>query len=58
MNFSSFGNFDINEKWDEDQILKKLNFSKTDHNNINFSPHRGIFISQSNSNFLNPKVSA
>jgi len=28
MHFSYFGNFDINQKWDVDQILKKLNFKK------------------------------
>jgi hypothetical protein len=28
MHFSDFGNFDINQKWDVDQILKKLNFLK------------------------------
>jgi hypothetical protein len=37
---------------------EKAEFLKTDGNNINCSLHGGIFISQSNSNFLNPKVSA
>ncbi len=37
---------------------QKAEFLKTDHNNINCSLHDGIFISQSNSNFLNPTVSA
>jgi hypothetical protein len=37
---------------------QKDKFLKTAHNNINCSLHGGIFISQSNSNFLNPEISA